>query len=271
MTWRLLITPPSAGAWNMAVDEALLLSTASHQSPPTLRLYDWLPDCLSLGYAQPVNEINHAELQAQGWDLVRRPTGGRAILHRLEITYSITAPQTTPLVAGSLLESYRRISNTLLHVLEVLGIDAQADKEYSTLSPQQRMQPVCFEVPSNYEITANGKKLIGSAQARKAGGVLQHGSLPLEGEIGLITKALNFPSENERQAAQKRVETHATTLQSVIGRRISWSEAALAFQLAFSKALEEPLEQGELLEAEKSLVKDLLTSKYSHPSWNERI
>jgi len=80
-TWRLIITPPAAGAWNMAIDEAILEATGTGSAPPTLRLYGWDPACLSLGYAQPIADADLDRLALAGWDLVRRPTGGRAILH----------------------------------------------------------------------------------------------------------------------------------------------------------------------------------------------
>ncbi|MHC1740886.1 MAG: biotin/lipoate A/B protein ligase family protein [Anaerolineaceae bacterium] len=271
MTWRLIISPPASGDWNMAVDEALLQSAAKLQSPPTLRFYSWDPPCLSLGYAQPFSDIDLSKLANQGWTLVRRPTGGRAILHRDEITYSISANQEDPFVTGSLLESYRRISIVLLRALQLMGVEARADQEYESQSHQQRKEPVCFEVPSNFEITANGKKLIGSAQARKLGGVLQHGSLPLYGEIGSITQVLNFSSSQDQLNALNRVHEHATTLESILGKRLRLSEASSCLIQAFSEFLPEPLEESVLSPEETNLALDLLHTKYSIPQWNERI
>ena len=103
--WRLLITSPASGAWNMAVDEALLEAVGSNQSLPCLRLYAWEPPCLSIGYAQPFADIDRSRLADFGWDWVRRPTGGRAILHADELTYSVIAPLDEPRVSGSVLES----------------------------------------------------------------------------------------------------------------------------------------------------------------------
>src|SRR5512142_2493749 len=90
-TWRLLITAPARGAWNMAVDEAMLEHIGRGESMPTLRLYAWEPACLSLGQAQPYADVDRIRLRQRGWDVVRRPTGGRAILHTDELTYSIVA------------------------------------------------------------------------------------------------------------------------------------------------------------------------------------
>jgi lipoate-protein ligase A len=95
-SWRLLVTPPARGAWNMAVDEAILEAVGRGASLPTLRLYAWEPACLSLGYAQPIGDVDQPRLRARGWDLVRRPTGGRAVLHTDELTYSVIAPPGEP-------------------------------------------------------------------------------------------------------------------------------------------------------------------------------
>jgi lipoyl(octanoyl) transferase len=113
-TWRLLETPPAHGAWNMAMDEAILEAVGRNESLPTLRLYAWDPACLSLGYAQPFTDVDIPRLRARGWDVVRRPTGGRAVLHIDELTYAVMAPVNEPRVAGSVLESYQRLAQALV-------------------------------------------------------------------------------------------------------------------------------------------------------------
>ncbi len=177
-TWRLLITSPARGSWNMAVDEAILEETGRGSSLPTLRLFAWEPPCLSLGYAQPIEDVDLDRLHERGWDLVRRPTGGRAVLHTDELTYSVIAPLNEPRVAGTLLESYQRLAKALVEALHLLVLPVQV-QEQAVVPAAQTTNPVCFEVPSAFEITVDGKKLIGSAQARRKEGVLQHGSLPL--------------------------------------------------------------------------------------------
>ena len=111
--WRLLRHPPAHGDWNMAVDEALLERVIAGQSPPLLRLYAWQPACLSLGQAQPAADVDRERLTGAGWGLVRRPTGGRAILHSDELTYAVIAPVSEPRVRGTLLESYLKLSAAL--------------------------------------------------------------------------------------------------------------------------------------------------------------
>ncbi len=255
----------------MALDEALLIHTATHASPPTLRVYSWLKPTLSLGYSQPFSDVDSAQLSTLGWDCVRRPTGGRAILHIDELTYSVTAAADDPLVSGSLMESYQRISSALQLALEILGVPTQADQKYSKSPDQGKTNPVCFETPSNYEITWNGKKMIGSAQARKSGGVLQHGSLPLIGDLTRINLALIYPSEADRLAAGEQLLQRATTLETALGRQVSWEEAALAIENAFFTKLGLNFEASDPSMSELEMAESLLTSKYASRAWNERI
>jgi lipoate-protein ligase A len=268
--WRLLITPPASGAWNMAVDEAILEAVGYHQSIACLRLYAWEPACLSLGYAQPSSDIDLSRLASLGWDWVRRPTGGRAILHTDELTYSVIAPQAESRVAGSLLESYQRLSAALLAALHSLNIPAET---HPIANPAHALQndPVCFEVPSNYEIVVGGKKLVGSAQARRKAGVLQHGTLPLYGDLTRITQVLSFTDEATRQAAARRLLGHATTVEMILGRRLSWQDAAQAFINGFQSELNLELSAADLTHGEKIRAQQLVVEKYSHPTWLQRI
>ena len=267
--WRLLITPPARGAWNMAVDEAILEHTGRGASLPTLRLYAWTPACLSLGHAQPFADVELARLKARGWEVVRRATGGRAILHTDELTYSVTGPAEEPVLAGGELESYNRLAQALLLAVKNLGlpVEMKEGKANDNAAPN----PVCFEVPSTYEITIGGKKLIGSAQARKKEGVLQHGSLPLTGDLTRICQALVFESESARENASKRLLARATTVESALGRALSWEMAAQAAIHAFEAQLGLCFEKGELSVSESRRAEELVKEKYDHPSWTERV
>jgi lipoyl(octanoyl) transferase len=268
MTWRLLITSPAHGAWNMAVDEAILEHIGRGESIPTLRLYAWDPPCLSLGHAQPFSDVDVNRLKQQGWEVVRRVTGGRAILHTDELTYSVIAPSNEPRVEGSILESYNRLAQALLLAVKSLEIpvEMKAEKANENVTPN----PVCFEVPSTYEITVNGKKLIGSAQARKKEGVLQHGSLPLIGDLTRICQALVFENESIREQASQRLLERATTVKSALGVEISWEKAKQAFIHAFEAQLGLSFERGELSESEFNRAEELIREKYDHPAWTER-
>ncbi len=264
-TWRLLLTPPARGAWNMAVDEAILEAVGRGESLPTLRLYAWEPPCLSLGYAQPLSDVDLPRLQARGWDLVRRPTGGRAILHTDELTYSVAAPPDEPRVAGTLLESYNRLAAAILRALHILGLPAEMQDRHVPAPAAVNANPVCFEVPSIYEITVGGKKLVGSAQARRREGVLQHGALPLTGDLTRILQVLAFPDEESRSRAAARLLQRAVTVEGFLGRKVSWDGAVQAFVTGFSEVLSLDLQAGELSAAERRRAEELVEKKYAHP------
>jgi len=267
-TWRVIFTPPARGAWNMAVDEAVLETAGRGSSLPTLRLYAWQPACLSLGYAQSFQDVDFLRLKSYGWDIVRRVTGGRAILHVDELTYSVAAPPGAPSVAGSVLESYQRLAAALVTAVRDLGLPVEMEENAAPASAAKG--PVCFEVPSAYEIVVGGKKLIGSAQSRKKEGVLQHGTFPLYGDLTRITQALVFPDAQARAQAGKKLLARAVTAESVLGRIISWETAAAAFVQAFETTLGVCMQPGELTAAELERALELVQNKYEHPSWTER-
>jgi lipoate-protein ligase A len=254
----------------MAVDEAILEAVGRGDVLPTLRLFAWTPPCLSLGYAQPCADVDRRRLADRGWDLVRRPTGGKAILHTEELTYTVVAPHSEPRLAGGILESYKRLSLALLEALSLLGISAQSLQTPFGSVEQDKHNPVCFEMPSNYEITVASKKIIGSAQARRQAGILQHGSLPLHGDIARITEALNFPDEESRHQAAMRLRARATTVEEILGYRIDWAAGAQAFATAFRQVLNLDLINTELSAAEQERSVELVQEKYGHPAWTER-
>lgn len=254
----------------MALDEALLESVSRGDEPPVLRLYAWKPGCVSLGQAQSIGDINLPRCHEMGWDVVRRPTGGRAVLHIDELTYSVIAPKHEPRVQGSIIESYRRLSLALLKALHLLGLDATADKEYDLPIGSQKNAAVCFEVPSNYEITVQGKKLIGSAQARKHQGVLQHGSLPLYGDITRIIDVMQFNTTQQIEQAKKKLLEHATTVESIMGVRFPIDTAAEAFEDAFSAILNIQFIDTNPTQEELIRAYELENEKYANDAWNKR-
>jgi lipoate-protein ligase A len=251
----------------MAVDQAIMEAVGVRSVPPTLRFYAWEPACLSLGYAQLSSEVDVDRLQAHGWDLVRRATGGKAILHTDELTYSVAFHQDDPMVADGILSSYRRLSVALLAGLAKLGVKAESTPLHETANPAG---PVCFEVPSNYEITVQNRKLIGSAQVRRAEAVLQHGSAPLTGDVARICEALVFDNEDERERARARVRRRAITVEQARGAVVSWQAAAKAFAEAFAETFDAWLEPGELTPHETARHDQLLVETYASDAWTFR-
>ena len=266
--WRLVLTEPATGPWNMAMDEALLKSCVAHECPSILRFYSWEPACLSLGYAQPSSDVDLEKLSKFNWDLVRRPTGGKAILHTDELTYSITAGIDEPLVQGSILESYRRLSQALLSGLQVLGIHAIAAPKKNEFNSNH---PVCFENPSDYEITVHGRKIIGSAQARRLNGVLQHGAIPIKGDLTRINQVLHFTDGNEKILANQRLISHAATLAEIQGRDLPFHDVLTAFEEGFRKTFDLEFTIIAPTEREKSRAEELMATKYANKDWTFRI
>jgi len=254
----------------MAVDEAILEHIHRGESRATLRLYAWSPPCVSLGYAQPFGDVDLSRLAARGWDAVRRPTGGRAILHTDELTYSVTASAEDPVTVGGVLRSYNRMARALLRALQSLGLPVEIE-EHAAPAPEGPINPVCFEVPSSYEITVAGRKLVGSAQARRREGVLQHGSLPLSGDLSRITQTLVFPDEASRAEAAARLLKRAATVESVLGRVVDREAAEKAFAQAFREELGLEFEAAGLSPSEARRAEELAAEKYAHPTWTERV
>ena len=254
----------------MAMDEAILEAVEQYKVPPGIRLYAWEPACLSIGYAQTSADIDHARLTALGWDWVRRPTGGRAILHTDELTYSLATHISDPRVSGGVLESYQRLSCALLTALHSLNIPAETQPNRTSVRNQEN-GAVCFEVPSNYEIVFQGKKLIGSAQVRRKNAILQHGSFPLRGDLTRITQVLAFLDEQNRNDAATRLLSRATTAEAVLGTSITWQDAVDAFINSFQTELNLELTRSELSDHELTRAKELVQEKYTHPSWLDRI
>jgi lipoate-protein ligase A len=250
------------GATNMARDEAISRAVSAGSQLPTLRLYGWTPPAISLGMSQRISSVDEECCRADGVGIVRRPTGGLAILHADELTYSIALPPDHPIAEGDVMTSYRRIARAIVCALESLGVpDVNADR---VAKEDKAKSPVCFEAPSDYEVIGAGRKLVGSAQWRRVDGVLQHGSLPLYGDIARICAYLLDAPEPER------VREHAATLKDVLKRDVSWDEAADVWQRAFAEVLDIHFVVGEASPDELRCADELLATKYGNDEWTRR-
>ena len=265
--WRVIYDKPRSGAENMAIDQAIMEAVGAENMPPTLRFYSWQPVCLSLGYAQSVKDVDLGRLQNNEWDLVRRPTGGKAILHTDELTYSVALPENHPIVRGGVIASYHRLSSALLAGLERLAVQADIT---SREEAGRATGAVCFEVPSDYEVTADGHKLIGSAQVRRQQTVLQHGTIPLYGDVGRICEVLDFTDDIARQTARDHVQQRATTIKRAVGHRIEWQTVANALHASFAETFNLDLVQGELSDAEWQHVAELIKTVYGFTGWTQK-
>ena len=224
---------------------------------------------MSLGRNQPGGGIDFAACAARGYEVVRRPTGGRAILHTDELTYSIVASPDHPLMAGLVLDAYLRISHGLVAGLCRLGIAAEEAPGTNRAGPD--VSAACFEVPSAYEIVAGGRKILGSAQARRAKSVLQHGSLPLFGDVARVVDCLAFDDAGEREALRRSLQEHATTVEAMTGRQVAYEEATDALVAGMAEALGVELVEEELTDQERAWTAELIRDKYANRQWTLRV
>lgn len=269
--WRLIIDEaPRTGAANMAIDQAIAESTARGESPTTLRFYRWSPPAISLGRHQPASDIDLDAAYARGYDLVRRTTGGRAILHTDELTYSVAGPDSEPILGGGVMESYLRLSNALVLGLQRAGL-VDVGKADGGVRAGPNVSAACFEVPSAYEILWHGKKLLGSAQSRRGGHVLQHGSLPLVGNITRLIDVLAL-DDTDRAALRADLAARATTLSAALG--VDEDDPAIAFDALtrlFSRAFEDQLDialkPGLLAADEVRRSAELIRTQFAADDW----
>lgn len=270
VTWRILRSGFAGGAENMAVDEAILYAHAAGKVPPTLRFYGWRPAAVSIGYFQSMEkEIDLEACRRLGVDWVRRPTGGRAVLHDIEVTYS--AVVSLSILPGTVLETYRVLSQGLLEGMRILGVAA----EMSTADPKEIMKEhettaACFDVPSWYELVAQGKKVIGSAQTRHEDTLLQHGAIILHFDPEKMTSVLRFPSEEVRARVARALGGRAAGLSDLAGRELSFGEVQEAMAQGFSRGMGIQVDEGSLTAGEVEEARRLARDKYASPEWTYR-
>ncbi|QOT01288.1 lipoate--protein ligase family protein [Brevibacterium sp. JNUCC-42] len=272
--WRYLVTPPMSPEMNMAIDEAILSLHSQGKVPPTVRFYTWNPATLSIGYFQKMEkEINIEEVKRRGLGLVRRPTGGRAVLHDAELTYSVIVSEDHPQMPKSVTEAYKVISMGLLHGFQKLGLQAEMVSLASEEEKAKYNSPgssACFDSPSWYELVVEGKKVAGSAQTRQKGVILQHGSILLDMDVDLLFSLLTFPSERVKERMMNSFKQKAVTINEVSSKTISLEEAIEAFYHGFAEGLGIELVAMDLADEEQQLANELAENRYSTDEWNFR-
>ncbi len=232
----------------MQTDESLALALGRGKGISTVRVYGWAPWALSLGWNQSVDDIRAQKAALDGIDIVRRPPGGMAVLHARELTYSVVMP----LKGQSAGEVYRNVSRGLVAGVRRMGVHAAIETGNPSGSSHYR-GAACFVSAARFEINVDGKKIVGSAQRRYAGlcgedVVLQHGSLLLGGGHRTITDYLVLP-EQEREELAVELRERSTDLETVLGRAVSFDEAALAIRSGFEEAWSITFQSAMYLEA----------------------
>jgi lipoate-protein ligase A len=219
----------------MRLDEALALSLLAGTGHPTLRLFRWKPWAISLGYHQRREDIDAGRCAADGIDIVRRPTGGRAILHAEELTYSVV--MTTE--KSSVLEVYNAISRALLEGLRMFGVEAELQRVQPNLADEYRRSSSvsCFSSFARYEIEWGGRKLVGSAQRRyRSQGrevVLQHGSILCGPAHTGLCQYLALDDPGAREEIRERLEKRTVCIQDMLGGTVDLSSLSSAIRHGF--------------------------------------
>ena len=250
--FRLLSTGFRDCYYNMGLDEALLESTAAGlaggSARGVLRFYGWEPAAVSIGYFQKLDEEVDIDAAKQyGFDIVRRISGGGAVLHRSELTYSIIAGNDHPLVGKDVDESYRILCRGIMHGLAVLGIE-------SVFS-------------GTNDILTGGKKISGNAQTRRMSCLLLHGTILLDSDVDTMFDVLKTPKEKNKGKLISEVKGRVTSLRSILGRAVSFNEAETVFTRGFSEALGLELQKTEVSPAEESRAHELARTKFSAREW----
>jgi len=265
--YRFLHTGFQSAALNMAIDESIHLHHLQDSVPPTLRVFRWQKPSISLGRFQSVErEIDSSRCQELGVELVRRPTGGRAVYHCDEFTYSIVIGKKYGVPSG-VVAAYGYLAQGLLAALQNLGIHAELSDERVSKHPSA----ACFASSTQADLTSGGFKLVGSAQVWKDDALLQQGSLPLDDRSAEFFSMLRYPAEEARQQALALYREKTTPLHSFAVHAL-WEQVATAFRTGFSTALQAEFVPGELSSSEWELAHQLVEEKYSKLAWRkERV
>jgi len=267
--WRFLDTGARDAASNMAIDEALLLTHETGATPPTLRVYAWERPALSLGYAQnTAREVNLTACRQHGVEIVRRPTGGRAVLHDQEVTYSLILPTTWWHGTDTLTEHYQRIGLALTAALQQLGLPVHFERAHRRpLASRLQASPACFSALARYEISVAGKKIVGSAQKRLHNALLQHGSIPLEIDRARLFQCLRTPTEQQTDLIQAAYTT-MTAINEIAPFPLPLPTIHQALREGLAASFGIGFIPATLQAAEQRLAAELRATKYATHTWN---
>lgn len=272
--WLFIDTGKAPASFNMALDEALLNWHSEGLIPPVIRFYGWEPAALSIGYFQKVKqEIDMEAVKKLGLGFVRRPTGGRGVLHEHELTYSIIVSERYPDMPETVTEAYRVLSEGLLEGFRNLGLDAYFSIPESETEKADLKKPksaVCFDAPSWYEMVVAGKKVAGSAQTRQKGVILQHGAILIDLDAEKLLSVFKFKDEASKERMRKKIPEKAVSINSLLEEGVTAEQCVPAFRTGFEKALAIRLTPYELSESQLAEVKKIEEERYGNDDWNFR-
>jgi lipoate-protein ligase A len=273
-TWAFLDTGNHSAAYNMAVDEALLDWHSKGEIPPVVRFYGWEPAALSIGYFQKAEkEVNFDALRGHGLGFVRRPTGGRGVLHEHELTYSVIISEEHPEMPAGVTEAYRVISEGVLQGFRALGLDAEfavPRTEEEKASLKNPRSSVCFDAPSWYELVVEGRKVAGSAQTRQKGVILQHGSILLEIDEDKLFSLFHYANDRVKERMKRAFKDKAVAINALRPNHVTLDEARIAFKQGFEKGLNIELKSLVLTNEQIYQIETIQRERYENNEWNFR-
>jgi lipoate-protein ligase A len=245
--WRWIESEAADGATNMATDQALFENTET-VNQPAMRVYRWSPYCISLGYHQSEDDIDFDLCRERHIDVVRRPTGGRAVLHAEEVTYAVIVPQCASIFQQSITAVYNLISRGLLIGIQKLGVPASFEKHSVDLRDHYKRgtSVSCFSASARHEIVVDGKKLVGSAQRRLPGKILQHGSILLDSAHLALPELIKKRDDQLRQRMKIELMNRTVSLCQCLGKEISFKKVVENIKKGMEEALSIRFVDGEL-------------------------
>jgi lipoyl(octanoyl) transferase len=268
--WRVIKNKAYDGAMNMAIDEAIMIAYKEGKCIPTLRFYTWEPYCLTIGYFQSLEkEVDINKCKDLNIDCVRRMTGGRAVLHQNELTYSIILGEDNTLMDKSINASYKFISEGISRGLSIEGIEIDELSKGERIS-REKLSAACFNAHASYEITINNKKVVGSAQHRKEGVILQHGSIVIDFDVDNLFEIIKTKTPGLKERAKKFTLSKASGIENEIGKEVNIKNLEASLINGFKDIFNVEFEESYLSDYEEQLAKELYKKYTSIEYLNKR-
>lgn len=266
--WRLIPFDRFSAFENMAIDEAILKECQRRQIPPTLRFYGWIAPAVSIGYFQDLQrEINCEFCQKSKIDIVRRPTGGKAVFHDSDLTYSFVAHEGNPPFASGIMENYGTISRCIAAGLKKAGVEAALVEKGREIRRGKSLDSFCFSLPFRNELLAGGKKICGSAQLRSRSAFLQHGSILLDFDPEMTVRVM-WKNEKNHKAEISKLKSSVTCVYEQSEKKRETGLLCRSIKESFEETMKVRLLDSRLTPREEVLKERFLWEKYSTPEWN---